>query len=264
MCQLAGPILKQTVCLHSRWAWMISRFHFKSCHNIVLHKICGESEAVPVGFVGNWLLAIKGILRCYQHWDVYNGDETAMIFSLLPDRMLPVKGDACKGGKRSKKYLTVRLCCNMDGSEKMNPLVIGTFKNPSAFKGHATLPCRYDFNIKAWLWEPQHRALRRHIQNLTNTELVVLPPNTTSVHQSLDHARTIMDLDPGRGYRKWDVFKAMQAIKVLWNKISFEVICNIFQHAHLIVDEAPALPPPDTVDVEEDIDDPVEVNDYQF
>ncbi|KAJ8892223.1 hypothetical protein PR048_004803 [Dryococelus australis] len=45
-----------------------------------------------------------------------------MFCKLMPDRTLAVKGDVCKGMKKSKECLTVIVCCNMDGSNKMKPL----------------------------------------------------------------------------------------------------------------------------------------------
>jgi hypothetical protein len=35
-----------------------------------------------------------------------------------------VKDDTCKGGKQSKKCLTLLLCANVHGSDKVKPFVI--------------------------------------------------------------------------------------------------------------------------------------------
>ena len=40
------------------------------------------------------------------------------------------KEELCRGGKNSKERLTVLLCCNADGSEKLTPIVIGKSKKP--------------------------------------------------------------------------------------------------------------------------------------
>lgn len=50
------------------------------------------------------------------------------------------KGDSCRGGKRSKELLTGMVCTNMDGSEKLQQLAIGT----------KTLPVTYAFSKKVW------------------------------------------------------------------------------------------------------------------
>ncbi|KAJ8874741.1 hypothetical protein PR048_025607 [Dryococelus australis] len=97
--------------------------------------------------------------------------------------MLTVQGDACERGKRSKECLTVLL--------------------------NRSIVLFVDYC-------PAHP----HIYNLTNIELMILPPNTTSglqyLYQSIiktlkvnfSHKRTasiVMDLDLGLGYSKWDV-----------------------------------------------------------
>ena len=43
------------------------------------------------------------------------------------------KGELCHGGKNSKERLTVLLCYNADGSEKLTSIVIGKFKKPRCF-----------------------------------------------------------------------------------------------------------------------------------
>ncbi|KAH9384136.1 hypothetical protein HPB48_026129 [Haemaphysalis longicornis] len=40
---------------------------------------------------------------------------------MLPQRTLSLKGELCRGGKHSKVRVSVLLCTNMDGSEKIPP-----------------------------------------------------------------------------------------------------------------------------------------------
>ncbi|KAJ8875515.1 hypothetical protein PR048_023410 [Dryococelus australis] len=119
-----------------------------------------------------------------------------MFFNLLLDRILAVKLDACKGGKSSKELLTVLFCCNMDGSEKLNPLTIGKSKNLHAFNGHMTLLCQYDINKKDRITTGMFTSAvlfiynchdHPQILNMKNIKLVLLPPNITSTLQPLDH-----------------------------------------------------------------------------
>ncbi|KAJ8879870.1 hypothetical protein PR048_020487 [Dryococelus australis] len=77
-------------------------------------------------------------------------------------------GDTFKRGNRSKKRLTVLLCTNMDGSDKVMPFVVRKLAKPRSFKG----------NI--WLKAFDARVSTR------NTELAFLPPNTNSVLQPMD------------------------------------------------------------------------------
>lgn len=101
------------------------------------------------------------------------------------------------------------MCCNMDGSEKIKPLVLGKFNNPRCFKGIKTLSAEYMANWKAWMssefferWVQknwQKNAARKQrllfidncpahpsVKNLINTKLIFLPPNSTSLLQPCD------------------------------------------------------------------------------
>ncbi|GBM17265.1 Tigger transposable element-derived protein 4 [Araneus ventricosus] len=131
-------------------------------------------------------------------------------YRILPDRTLCFKGEKCVGLKKSKERLTVLLAANMDGSEKIIPLVIGKFLKPRCMKNCKSLSLFYDANSKAWMtadnWE---KTLRRWdlnfskqkrkvaliadnctahctVDGLKSIELVFLPPNSTCVLQPLD------------------------------------------------------------------------------
>ena len=97
---------------------------------------------------------------------------------------------------------------NINGSDKLPLVVIGKRKRPRAFK-NVTVPVEYTANKKAWmkgaLFEDWMRKLDwrmrlegRHIAlfvdncqahpfiEMSNVELIILPPNTTSVLQPMD------------------------------------------------------------------------------
>lgn len=124
---------------------------FKERHNIVGKVISGEcAEANAVGAT-DWLRdRVPGILAQYDRRNIYNADETALFYRLLPKRTLALKNECCHGGKQSKQRLTVLLCANMDGSDKRKPLVIGTSGRPRCFRGK-TMPVTYVSNAKAWM-----------------------------------------------------------------------------------------------------------------
>ena len=53
----------------------------------------------------------------YHPHDIFNLDETALFWKLQPDRSLATKQTS--GGKKSKDRITVALCTNKDGLEKL-------------------------------------------------------------------------------------------------------------------------------------------------
>ena len=113
------------------------------------------------------------------------------------------------GKKKDKSRISIGLCINMDGSEKLNPVVINKYLNPRCFKGVniSELPVRYYANSKAWMtglvysdWLKSFnlkmcgRKVLLLVDNapthvdieLSNVHVHFLPPNTTSHLQPLD------------------------------------------------------------------------------
>jgi len=58
-----------------------------------------------------------------------------------------------EGRKKDKERITLVVCCNGDGTEKLPLWVIGKFNNPRCFKNvdRSTFGCKYSFNSKAWM-----------------------------------------------------------------------------------------------------------------
>ena len=68
----------------------------------------------------------------YALKDRFNMDETGLFWKLQPDRSLATQQTS--GGKKSKDRITIALTCNADGSEKLEPWIIGHSKNPRCLK----------------------------------------------------------------------------------------------------------------------------------
>jgi hypothetical protein len=60
------------------------------------------------------------------------------------------KNASASAGKKVKDRITVLLTCNMLGTIKMMPLVIGKSK-PRCFKGVKNLPVEYVHNANIWM-----------------------------------------------------------------------------------------------------------------
>jgi len=108
--------------------------------------------------------------------------------------------------------VTVLLCANSTGSEKLKPILIGKSKNPRCFKNVRVenLPIQYESNAKAWMtselfskfcfnWDRKLKKDGRKILllldncsahpqeiHLTQIKLVFLPANTASIIQPID------------------------------------------------------------------------------
>lgn len=137
-----GPILKEKAIEFSKKlnlkdftpsnGWLEG---FKKRNDIVFKNIVGESGAVDNAVCNKWTNDLSTLLDGYSPDDIFNADETGLFYQCLPNKTFAFKGDSCNGGKNSKVRVTVLLCANMSGTEKLPALVIGKSKRPRCFKG---------------------------------------------------------------------------------------------------------------------------------
>ena len=180
---------------------------FKKRHNISYKAMCDERlSAIEQSRHTQWLKdVLKPTLIRYDPKNVFCADETALFWRLLPDKTTAFKSEQCYDGKKSKERLTLLVCANMDGTEKMPLLTIGKFDNPRCFRGIHKLPVKYVASSKAWmtselfsdwLWsfddamDCQHRKVLLVINScpahpnakthLKATELLFLPPTAAT------------------------------------------------------------------------------------
>ena len=172
-------------------------------------------------------------------------------------------------GKKSKVRLT-GLAAGSATGEKLAMFVIWKSKNPHCFKNVKHLRCEYKSQKKSWMnseiFEEWVRKLDRRfraddrkialiidncpahpsISNLTNVQIVFLPPNTTSILQPMDQGviRSLKAHYRGRVVRllcralekkePCPKISILQSVKILadsWEVVTKETIINCFRKA---------------------------------
>ena len=123
---------------------------FKTRYGISLRHLHGEAASVDVGVVAMAREELKKTLSKYSPRDIYNIDETGLFFRMPPSKSLTTAPQ--HGTKQFKDRITIALCTNADGSDKIKPFVIGKSANPRCFKiffpgNYVT----YTNNQKAWM-----------------------------------------------------------------------------------------------------------------
>lgn len=101
---------------------------FRNRHAISFRVINGESASVDNATIDEWTNRLPTILDGFNSNDIFNADETGLFYRAAPNRSLVLSKEECKGGKKSKERITVLLCSNLTGTEKLKPLVIGKCK----------------------------------------------------------------------------------------------------------------------------------------
>lgn len=196
---------------------------FKKRHGIRYLKVSGEKLSSDSDVVKPFLQKLANKIRemHLQPNQIYNADESALFWKLLPDRtMVHAKERTAPGRKMSKERITFLSCANGDGSHKLKMMVIGKSTNPRAFKNCA-IPVEYHATKNAWMtsalfvkwfresFVEQVRTFQKHnnmsgkalllIDNApshaTETQLIsddgniltmFLPPNCTPLIQPMD------------------------------------------------------------------------------
>lgn len=184
---------------------------FKKRFGIVYKTISGEAASVDKSSVEKWKDGeLKRIMDKYEPKDIYNADETGLFYRCLPNKTHTLKGENCVGGKNSKDRLTVLVAANMDGSDKLEPVVIGRFSKPRCFSNVKKIPLPYYANRRSWMTSTIYESWLRkldtklcsqgrkiamivdncpahpEIADLQAIEVIKLPPNATALLQPCD------------------------------------------------------------------------------
>ena len=226
------PIVESVVCAKAmRFANLLNKLDFKASkgwftcwknrYGLNLYKvrnlsnsniqICGERRDVPQDNVEAFLVDLQKPKDEYRDENIFNADETALFYRLLPERTIKRNHVAAVGKKFSKDRVTLLLCCSATG-EKLPPLVIGKYESPRCLRGinHEKLPCSYKSSRNAWmttsLWSSwlselnsrdgfaktpytffvDNATSHRMNAELSNIKIVFIPPNCTSGLQPMD------------------------------------------------------------------------------
>ena len=197
---------------------------FKARYNISDQARNARSDVIDRLAIENEFEDLRDELKLFDYDDIYSMDETALFWKMSPDDPLVGGGNASsrKVGSRSvKAQITVMLACNVTGSHKLPPWVIGKARNPRCLEHSGVymdnLPIIWRYNGKALMtgilfeeyvrWFDRQMTgrnvcllvdeLSAHVagkellswdlpESLANIKVVLFPTNTPSVHQPLD------------------------------------------------------------------------------
>ncbi|XP_028967284.1 LOW QUALITY PROTEIN: tigger transposable element-derived protein 6-like [Galendromus occidentalis] len=277
---VSGPLLRERAVLFARSlghpdfqaseGWLA---RFKERYGIRAKVLCGESSDAPIEKANEWKdRFIREVIAAYSPDDVFNADEAGLFYQLLPERMLAMIGDACKGGKKSKLRLTTLFCCNASGTEKRRILIVGKSAKPRCLRDVRSLLCQYRGNRNAWMTRDlftewlirfdkdmrlQKRSVLLLIDNcsahmslprMSNIRVENFPPNCTSVLQPSDLGiiravkanyrkdlvrRILVNLEVG-SMSKVDVKAAMDMIAHAWSEVKSETIRKCWKNSGLL------------------------------
>ena len=193
------------------WARKIARTN--GWNSKALH---GEAGSVDVETAMPKIREIRKLITEYELDNVYNMDETGLFFKCLPNRSYVKKEDSkdARGTKlmKAKDRVTVYVCTNATGTDKMPLSIIGKSKNPRCFekrkkklKYYSQRRARSDKVTFTKWWNSfldyiRMKTTKKVLLLLDNcgphgeelidprgqVKVVFLPPNCTSMFQPMD------------------------------------------------------------------------------
>ncbi|KAF7685383.1 Tigger transposable element-derived protein 6, partial [Cucumispora dikerogammari] len=153
---------------------------------------------------------IKTLIERYGKENIYNMDETGIFYKTIPSKSVCNKSR--KGFKNFKDRVSIMLCCNMNGKDRLHPLIIGKSKKPRCFKKFSDkTSVDYTSSRRAWMtseifndwlskWNTKLKKNNKKIlllldncpahkcrDQLSQIELMFLPKNSTGELQPLDN-----------------------------------------------------------------------------
>lgn len=185
---------------------------FKKRWGLLVTRPSESASGPNVSTADSALNSIRIKLRNYAKQDIFNAVESALNYKMAPDKTVPPDVLPDTQGAREDR-ITLLFCCNADGSEKMELMVIGSVYNPRSF-GRQTgqdLGFNYHANPNAWMTSSlffdwllrfdarigrtpgRHVALlidscsahgtAETVPSLDNIDIIFMPPNTTTNEQ---------------------------------------------------------------------------------
>ena len=121
--------------------------------NLVHRSLLGESTIVDEATIEELKKNLPNLTKHYKTKDVFEAEDTRLFLNLRPDKSSITKEASCHQGKMSKLYLTVLLCYNSDGSEKLMPLIVGKLHNTQCFKNASHFLAKYEAKTKKYRYQ---------------------------------------------------------------------------------------------------------------
>ncbi|KAK3851777.1 hypothetical protein Pcinc_041598 [Petrolisthes cinctipes] len=127
---------------------------FKVRHGLSNKKTHGESLDAATENIDQFRDKLRRLIDCegLSLNQVYNADETGLYFRSIPTNTLADEKEKCVPGRKLSKTRVSALCgANATGSHRLQPVVVGTAKNPRCLRGLMDrLPVIYYPSLKAW------------------------------------------------------------------------------------------------------------------
>ena len=128
--------------------------NFLERHSLRHLQVKGEKSSADsvaaIAFKGSFAALIDG--NGYDLDDVYNADETGLMYRTLPNKTIALSTEQnVSGYKPIKDRITAMACANATGTHRLPLLAIGKYQRPRCLKEINNFPIKYVSQKKAWM-----------------------------------------------------------------------------------------------------------------
>ncbi|KAE9541635.1 hypothetical protein AGLY_003626 [Aphis glycines] len=232
-------------------------------------RYCQVSKKSKLENINVWFLnLLPKFKEKYDSKDIFNATEFELCYKLMSNKLLGFKKNipnkTCFKGKLSRESLKVLICANSDGTEKLNPLVIGKHLKPRSFINNKSFPCEYSVkntklmtnehfcswvkkldksmitkNRKIVLIVDTSSTIQKDIE-LKNVELVFFPSYITKKRQPMNsdvinvlkqfyEKHYLNILKKSSNTKQRNILDALRYITAAWNSIQPQMIADCFK-----------------------------------
>jgi hypothetical protein len=93
---------------------------FKARNGITFQVSHGDAEGVSDDICNEWVNnKLPEFVKDYKPEDIFNGDEFGLFWRIPPNKSFVIKGKKFKTGKKSRERVSVFICANVTGKEKL-------------------------------------------------------------------------------------------------------------------------------------------------
>lgn len=127
---------------------------FKDRHGIRKLDVSGEQKSADVDAAEKFRASFANLIseNGLTSEQVYNADETGLLWKCLPTTTLAGGNEtSAPGFKHNKERVTVLVCANAAGTHRVKLTVVGKFAKPRCFKNVTHLPVDYRAQGNAWM-----------------------------------------------------------------------------------------------------------------
>ncbi|XP_049277446.1 tigger transposable element-derived protein 6-like [Anopheles funestus] len=217
-----------------------------------------------------WADCFTSLLDEFEANDIYSIAVTGLFYKCMPEQIFKYKLKDCRDGEDAHERLTVLLCANLTGTDKLPILIIGQSSRSECFVGTKHQSVNYECNSNAWItrtifvsWLTQvnetmstnkkqivlllnHSIIHSMLPNLPNVKIVLQPSKSSTyvvqpLHKKLienfkmnfraDVVTYLLECQKTQTKPDTNLSHAFPAAARAWDNISSDTIVNCFMQA---------------------------------